>query len=48
MPVGYRQKGDDYKLKSKIVPDAKISISVERPGNKNGIGKKPLKLNKNG
>ena len=40
--AGYRQKGDSYKLKSKIVPDAKISITVEKPGGK--TGKKTIKV----
>ena len=43
-PDGYRGKGTDYKLKSKIVPDAKISITVEKPSNKNGTGKKTVRV----
>lgn len=39
---GYRNIGTEYKLKSKIVPDAKISITVEKPGNKKGTGKKTI------
>ena len=42
--AGYRQNGCDFKLKSKIVPDAKISITVDKPGNKNGKGKKTIKV----
>jgi transposase len=43
-PTGYRDKGSDYKLKSKIVPDAKISVTVEKPNNKNQTGKKTIKV----
>jgi hypothetical protein len=41
--VGYRNIGTEYKLKSKIVPDAKISVTVEKPQNKSGTGKKRRK-----
>ena len=30
--VGYRQLSDKYKIKSKLVPDAKINVSVEQIG----------------
>jgi len=43
-PAGYRPKGNEYKLKSKIVPDAKISITVDKPGTKTGKGKKSIKV----
>jgi len=43
-PDGYRQKGDEYRLKSKIVPDAKISITIEKPDNKNKTGKKTVRV----
>ena len=43
-PTGYRKNGDEYKLKSKIVPDAKISITVEKAVNKGRLGKKTLKV----
>jgi len=42
--AGYRNIGTEYKLKSKIVPDAKISVTVERPQNKTGTGKKTIKV----
>jgi len=42
--AGYRNIGTEYKLKSKIVPDAKISISVIKPHNKTGAGKKTIKV----
>ena len=42
--AGYKNIGTEYKLKSKIVPDAKISVTVERPQNKSGTGKKMIKV----
>ena len=42
--AGYRNIGTEYKLKSKIVPDAKISFTVEKPENKTGTGKKTIRV----
>jgi transposase len=38
--IGYRQRGDKYKLKSKVVPDAVINVTVEQ----NGTYKKKKKI----
>jgi len=40
--AGYRQLSEDYKLKSKLVPDAAISVTVGQDGNKKK--KKTVKL----
>jgi len=42
--IGYRQNGNDYRIKSKIVPDAKISVTIDKPSNKGRKGKKIINV----
>jgi transposase len=40
--TGYKEHGEGYRYKSKVVPDANIQINIERPGGK--LGKKTLRV----
>jgi transposase len=41
---GYKENTGGYRYKSKLVPDAKVTIHVEKPGSKTGIGTKTVRV----
>jgi transposase len=43
-PSGYKEHISGYRHKSKLVPDAKVTIHIEKPNSKTGIGTKTVRV----